>query len=59
MHIARDLNTMILFSFTKGLNPEYEAKQIKAFYKELDAEVKREKLNRIIKFFKNKNSIEG
>jgi hypothetical protein len=54
MHIMRNLNTMILFSFTNGLSPEYEAKQIKVFYKELDAKARREKLNRIIKFLKNK-----
>lgn len=59
MHTMRNLSTMILFSFTRGLNPEYEAKQIKAFYKELDAKVRREKLNRILKFIKKKNTIEG
>lgn len=44
---------MILFSFTKGLNPEYEAKQIKAFYKELDMRCKAEKRKKLKTKIKN------
>jgi len=51
INLKRKINTITLFAFTHGTNPEFEAKMINAKFKELD------KQNRLIKKQKFKKKL--